>query len=36
MKQVADILRSYTPLSSCQRATRTLQEAFLSATDYHE
>lgn len=36
MRQLADILRNYTGISTCQRAAEAAKQAYLSATDYHE
>jgi len=36
MKTVADIIANYRPLTTTQKATEIVKQAYLSATDYHE
>lgn len=36
MKNIADIVSHYRQISSFERVTSTIKEAYLSATDYHK
>jgi hypothetical protein len=36
MKQVADIIKNYTPLGALEKTGQVVKSAYLSATDYHE